>query len=42
MTRLLELTQTSADVADAMADVRFAAGHGELKQASSPPQSPFL
>lgn len=34
LTRLLELTQTSADVTDAMADVRFAAGYGELKQAS--------
>ncbi|MBD2525623.1 protein DpdJ [Nostoc sp. FACHB-133] len=34
LTRLLELTQTSADVADAMADVRLAEGHGELKQAS--------
>ncbi len=34
LTRLLELTQTSADVADAMADVRLAERHSELKQAS--------
>jgi hypothetical protein len=34
LTRLLQLTQTSADVADAMANVRLAQGYGELKQAS--------
>nr|WP_265338629.1 protein DpdJ [Nodularia sp. LEGE 04288] len=34
LTLLLELTQTSVAVADAMADVRLAEGHGELKQAS--------
>ena len=34
LTRLLELTETSAEVAQAMADVRLATGYGELKQAS--------
>ncbi|QXE25870.1 putative helicase [Richelia sinica FACHB-800] len=34
LTRLLELTQTSVEVADAMAEVRLAQGYGELKQAS--------
>ena len=34
LTRLLELTQTSVEVADVMADVRIAEGYGELKQAS--------
>ncbi|PAX60539.1 protein DpdJ [Brunnivagina elsteri] len=35
LTRLLELTETSADIIDAMADVRLAQGYGELKQAST-------
>jgi len=34
LTRLLELTEISAEVAEAMADVRLATGYGELKQAS--------
>ncbi len=34
LTRLLELTESSASVTEAMADVRSAAGYGELKQAS--------
>ncbi len=34
LTRLLELTKTSVEVADAMGDVRLAQGYGELKQAS--------
>ncbi|MDI9641479.1 hypothetical protein QM565_37975 [Geitlerinema splendidum] len=34
LTRLLELTETSAEVAEAMANVRSATGYGELKQAS--------
>jgi hypothetical protein len=34
LTRLLELTQTSVEVADAMAEVRLTQGHNELKQAS--------
>ena len=34
LTRLLELTETSVEVADTMADVRLAAGYGDLKQAS--------
>ena len=35
LTRLLQLTQTSTDVIDAMADVRLAQGYNELKQAST-------
>jgi hypothetical protein len=35
LTRLLELTQTSVEVADAMANVRLAQGYSELKQASA-------
>jgi DEAD/DEAH box helicase/Helicase conserved C-terminal domain len=35
LTRLLELTQTSTDVIDAIAEVRLAQGYSELKQAST-------